>query len=558
MPICEHCKLEFNVGESDKSFYKKMDVPPPTFCKKCREKRRWSFRNEHTLYQRQCDKCKKMMVSMYSPDKPYVVYCKECYNSDEFDPLKYGRNFDFNRPFFEQFDELWRATPLVCIMGGANSVNSDYVSCEENDKNCYMNVGGHSNEDCYFNDFCMKSRNCVDNYWIFECELMYESVDCKNCYHSAYCQNCAACDNCMFCYNLRNCRDCVGCANLRGQQYVIFNKQYGKEEYEKKFRELTDGFKAIEETRKQFELAKKTHFRKFANHDKVENSTGDYLTECKNVFESFDIEKGEDLEWLQRSDDVKDSVDVGAVSCSQLLYEYVGGGWIYNGKFCALCFPKLSFLEYCAFCRNSDNLFGCVSIKKGRYNIFNKQYSEEEYKVLKKKIIDHMRKTGEYGEFFPFSLSPFGYNETVAQSLFPIEKEEALKMGYKWQDKLTSTFGKETIKFDDVPNRIEKTSDSILKEIFACAKCRRNFKIMEQEFQFYKQMKLPLPRFCPMCRYLGRLAIRNGRELYKRQCMCEQGSHGHSGRCTHEFMTTYEPGRPEIIYCEECYNREMY
>ena len=28
--------------------------------------------------------------------------------------------------------------------------------------------------------------------------------------------------------------------------------------------------------------------------------------------------------------------------------------------------------------------------------------------------------TGEWGEFFPSSLSPFGYNETVAQEYFPL------------------------------------------------------------------------------------------------------------------------------------------
>ena len=37
-----------------------------------------------------------------------------------------------------------------------------------------------------------------------------------------------------------------------------------------------------------------------------------------------------------------------------------------------------------------------------------------------------MMKTGEWGEFFPSSLSPFGYNETVAQEHFPMSREEVL------------------------------------------------------------------------------------------------------------------------------------
>ena len=38
-----------------------------------------------------------------------------------------------------------------------------------------------------------------------------------------------------------------------------------------------------------------------------------------------------------------------------------------------------------------------------------------------------MKKRGEYGEFFPASMSPFGYNETVAHEYFPLSKEEITK-----------------------------------------------------------------------------------------------------------------------------------
>ncbi|MEI8092157.1 MAG: hypothetical protein WCG98_08430 [bacterium] len=43
------------------------------------------------------------------------------------------------------------------------------------------------------------------------------------------------------------------------------------------------------------------------------------------------------------------------------------------------------------------------------------------------KIIEKMEADGERGEFFPTSLSPFGYNETVAMEYFPLTKEEAMK-----------------------------------------------------------------------------------------------------------------------------------
>lgn len=69
---------------------------------------------------------------------------------------------------------------------------------------------------------------------------------------------------------------------------------------------------------------------------------------------------------------------------------------------------------------NSTDLFGCCGIRHGKNAVLNKNYSQQEYETLCGKIIDHMKSIGEWGEFFPLTLSPFGYNETVAQDYFPV------------------------------------------------------------------------------------------------------------------------------------------
>lgn len=56
--------------------------------------------------------------------------------------------------------------------------------------------------------------------------------------------------------------------------------------------------------------------------------------------------------------------------------------------------------------------------------IMNRAYSAQEYETLCGKIISHMQSTGEWGEFFPHELSPFGYNESVASEYFPLSEEE--------------------------------------------------------------------------------------------------------------------------------------
>src|SRR3990167_7917455 len=72
---CQNCKSQFVIEPEDFDFYKKISVPPPTWCPECRQRHRYAWRNERVLYRRNCDLCGKSTVTIYSPNKPYKVYC---------------------------------------------------------------------------------------------------------------------------------------------------------------------------------------------------------------------------------------------------------------------------------------------------------------------------------------------------------------------------------------------------------------------------------------------------------------------------------------------------
>ncbi|MDR2189932.1 MAG: hypothetical protein LBP53_01790 [Candidatus Peribacteria bacterium] len=79
---------------------------------------------------------------------------------------------------------------------------------------------------------------------------------------------------------------------------------------------------------------------------------------------------------------------------------------------------------YCILCgNNSSNLFGCIGLRGKEYYILNKQYTKEKYEELVPKIIEKMKADEEWGEYFPASISPFGYNETLANEYFPLTEE---------------------------------------------------------------------------------------------------------------------------------------
>jgi hypothetical protein len=44
------------------------------------------------------------------------------------------------------------------------------------------------------------------------------------------------------------------------------------------------------------------------------------------------------------------------------------------------------------------------------------------------------------------------------------------------------------------------------------------------------------------------MALRNPRKLFDRKC----------DKCWVKIKTTYSPDRKEIVYCESCYNKEVY
>jgi len=117
---CVNCKQNFVIEPEDFVFYEKIVVPAPTFCPRCRLQRRLAWRNERTLYKRKCDLCKQDTLTTYAPEYAGLVYCQKCWWSDEWDQLASGRDYDFSRPFFEQYRELY------CSKNG-RKLRSDYI-----------------------------------------------------------------------------------------------------------------------------------------------------------------------------------------------------------------------------------------------------------------------------------------------------------------------------------------------------------------------------------------------------------------------------------------------
>ena len=153
---------------------KKYKIPPPTLCPDCREKRRLAQGNQLFLYKRKCDLTGKEMISNHHPESQYKVYDRYAWFSDDWDPMEYGRKYDFNRPFFEQFQELSLKVPRPALQGNYQyDENSDYTNYAGKNKDCYMIFDSEHNRDCYYSYSTNKSESCMECYRIDKCELCF-------------------------------------------------------------------------------------------------------------------------------------------------------------------------------------------------------------------------------------------------------------------------------------------------------------------------------------------------------------------------------------------------
>ncbi|MEI7511459.1 MAG: hypothetical protein WCJ84_04855 [Candidatus Peregrinibacteria bacterium] len=550
MQTCALTGKPFEITAEDLVFYEKMGVLPPTLCPEERARRRMAWSNQRNLYHRTCDGTGKKIISNISSDKPLKVYDVNFWYSDKWDQLGSGRDFDFSRPFFEQFGELLLQAPIPSLFRSPGfDENSEYTNHAGKNKNCYLIFDSDQCHDVYYSQSVNACRDISDCFRAGNCELSYQLIDCMKCYGSAFLQDCDNCSESFFLKNCIGCQNCFGCINLRNKKYYFFNKPLSKEVYEKTLRELgKEQFSKLSHIQNHFFDWAKQFPQKFMMGVNNEDVIGNYLSHCKNAEYCFDSRNLWDCKYIQQGfEDAKNCMDCSEVGDgAELLYECNGVGYgAQNNCFVSNALSKVNNSTYSFHIPFSSDLFGCVGLHHQQYCILNKRYSKDEYFALKTKIIEHMKKAGEWGEFFPISLSPFGYNETVAQDYFPMTKEEIMKRGWKGKDE------EESAKYEgpkvQIPSTIGETQDSICDQILECEQCAKNYRIAKPELKFYRKMNLPVPHSCPKCRHLARMKLRNPRKLYHRNC----------GNCGTGIETTYAPERPEKVLCEKCYEQAL-
>jgi len=546
---CKISGARFSISDRERRLLEKLDVPFPTVSPLERRRRRLARRNDRNLQRRTSDLSGKRLLSMYPENTPFPVVEKDLWWGDQLDLKQYGRAFDFNRPFFDQFFELQCAVPRPALNIFDNE-NCEYVNQCGFSKDCYLSFNTDFCEGCLYCMNVLRSRSSMDLLNCENCELCYECSDCRDCYSSSYLANCSGCYDSALLRNCIGCNNCFGSVNLRNKEYYFFNKHVGKHEYEQVIKKFwSNSYALVQAAIAQFRGIVEQSTFPHAELYQCEDVEGDQLRNCKDTYSCFDSLNNRDVlncTVLSDANDVAD-FDIGGYG-AELCYEVLGSGWkIHNCYYGSNLWGENTNVYYCDVIHACNHCFGCIGLQRAEFCILNRQYSEAEYFELKGQIIRHMRSTGEWGQFFPQEISPFAYNRSLAGNLEPISREEAEAKGYLWEESFGVVESAVESSNQELPEELSAKNDQVLGQTYYCTASGRPYKIQRAELQFYRGQGLPLPRFCPEERYRQRMEARNPWRLWDRTCSV----------CEKPVKSSFSPERPQRVACKECYQREI-
>lgn len=546
------------------------------------------WRNERKLYRRKSDLNWKNILSIFPSDCIFPVYQFQEYGTDAWNPFDYAQEIQEKESLRSQISNFFSETPKrwLNIAAWATMENCDYCNYGFASKDCYMCQIPLMSEQCYYSHSPFQSKYNFDCYLNEKCEHSYESSYCIESYKIFYSDFVESSHDCYFCSDIQGSKNCIWCIWISWKQYHIFNKIVSQEIYEKKLKEIFDSYESVELFKKEFEVFRKKFPKKHIKNLWSENSYGNIIRYCKDAtfcFGSIGVDTAlySTIIWLESHHLL--SCQSGG-SWSSYVYQTVWFSASNNSAF--NCFGSGNNCFYNYDCRDCEYCMFSVWLMNQKYCIFNKQYTEEEYKKVSWKLLQRLEEEWIWWEFFPSEICVFPYNDSPANNHYPVEKivyldtnkkvlktetwserwkgtvyvleaekfisEAILDLG--WDEKIDIKWRTQEVEHDlpigvdfiegkDLAE-IQQVDDSITDTIILCEISKRPYRIISQELAFYKKYNIPLPRKHPDTRYEERFKKAPANILCLRKCW----------NCTKEVLSVWQEDK---IICEECYLKSI-
>ncbi len=544
--ICTDCEKEFTIDEGDLILYEKVGLKIPEICFFCRLKQYAAFWVFGKFRKGVSDLSGESLITVLPNNFRYPIYKSHEWWGDSWDPMPFGREYDSSRSFFEQMKELQEKVPRP-HQAGENNTNCDWSDDVWESKNCYLTRSVLRCENLNYSYRVMDTKDSSDIVYCFNLQNSYDCLACHNSFNLNFSENSKDCIDSYFLFDCRNCQNCFMSYNLRNKQFCIRNKQFTKEDYEKEIKEIKlDSYKNVQILKEELEnILKNNAVHRETFNLRTTDSTGNHMTNCDKCKNCFSLDDSQNCRNLLRGVSVKDSID----SFCTLYTEVSGNNSCPSGGYSLKhsIWSNARYSEYLDLCIECEYCFGCVGLRKKKYCILNKQYSKEEYEILKSKIIEDMEKRGEYGKFPPYSMGLGYYNLSTGVIYFPdMTREEVVKRGGYWSDEdLSSSDGMSSFL---LPDSVFETDKNISSQALICPETKYRFNISPAEYELHTRKGFALPRVHFDLRMLKRARKTAVLKSYPHKCTF----------CESDIMAYYPPewGYNKIA-CEECYKQNI-
>ncbi len=540
------------MDEREIEWYRRFGAPPSQFSPRTRMIQVGAFRTMFEIFWNKHSKTGEPTLSYIHPDIPVPIVLDEEWHALEIgDMPEYQMSVDVNKSFFDQFEQLVRKIPMGARREWRNIKNT-------------VGVGMWDVEDSYMVFSTVGAKRCMYTYYCLEGSeditqsiFVLTSQNCFGCVQISRCHSCRAafessdCINCSFIYDCRNCEFVFGGANLRYKKFVWFNEQLTEEEWCKRFAQVNLG------CRSQFNQHQ-TSFRQLVEQSaspenfntNAQESTGEYLTDCVRCRDCYYLQRGTDCWFAQSSRDSEGCAFVSAAYPAHQSWMSSMLNECHNTKYSHTS-SRSTGLEYCVNCHDCEDCFGCNGLRKKKFHIFNKLYSEDAYWQTVDALKCAMLDRGEYGQFLPLSLSPTGLQFSQVDAFYDLLEKDVVRFGsplydadrgiaFAPQKTLTAPLADLT----QVPDCISEVQSDWAQKPFLDPDVHRRWSVPPQELAYLKRSGLPFPQ----SHYSTRL-----RDLYLTMNRPE-AEQKHCASCQKLISVGRNKTFPNRrVYCSSCY-----
>lgn len=337
----------------------------------------------------------------------------------------------FENNFFSNFQKLLKEVKMPSLIQ-LNVENSDFADTTYSSKNCYLCFSWFNSENSLYTYEPWDAKNILNSVFVNNnSENVYMSTWISNWSNVFFSKFISNSHNIYFSSNLIWCQECIFCDNLVNQSYHILNKKLEKDEY---FRLKTLILKEKEKFLWYYEKLNKKWLNFWST-----KSNWSFIIESENI---------ENWYFCTLLKNWRNLVITWKKSWNDNFFDVINSWWWWWNDFywvlwvwwsqniySSISIAKCSNMYYCYNCNDCSFCIWCIWIQNKQFCILNKQYSKEQWYELADKIFSQMNDEWILWNFFPGSLNPFYFNDTMAYLIDQsFTKDEVEKQWYLWRE----------------------------------------------------------------------------------------------------------------------------